>query len=150
MLYALQQASTNLNCTPGWKGKREQVDYAQPLRAVEAPDVAAQYDLPAGVDLTLPPEAALQAAEQQSDPPQKVKKPRRLARIPERSESAEDQEDKYFHIPKDPGEEISYEELSFTLSRGLAFCNDPRRRAADAAIRASGDADDIEDTADVA
>ena len=60
MLYALQQASTNLNFTPGWKGKRQQVDFAQAMRALEAPDVTTQYELPAGVDLTLPPEAALQ------------------------------------------------------------------------------------------
>ena len=48
MLYALQQASTNLNATPGWKGRREQVRYDEPQRALEAPDVAEQYDLPPG------------------------------------------------------------------------------------------------------
>ena len=41
MLYGLQLASTSLIGTPGWKGKREQVACAEPLRAIEAPDVAA-------------------------------------------------------------------------------------------------------------
>lgn len=38
MLYALQQSATNLNSTPGWKGEREQVEFGQPLRALETSD----------------------------------------------------------------------------------------------------------------
>jgi hypothetical protein len=116
MLYALQQASTNLNSTPGWKGKRQQVDFSQPMRALEVPDVATQYDLPAGVDLTLPPEAALQAAEQQSDSPQKPKEHVRLARPPER---AAHQVDNYYHIPKKLGPEKGREEWEYESARML-------------------------------
>jgi len=136
MLYALQQASTNLIGTPGWKGKREQVEYAQPLRAIEAPDVAQQYDLPQGVDLELPPEAALQAAEQPAEPLERPKQRPRLARVPMPETSDESEYDKYFHIPKDPGEEVTFDEMSFELSRMMAFCNDPRKP--DATARAAG------------
>jgi len=114
MLYALQQAATNLNCTPGWKGKREQVEPGQPLRALEAPDVAEQYGLPEGVDLNLPPEAALEAAEQPAAPPEKPKEHRRLARVPERAIT---QADQYFHIPKDPRRGMTSDEMAYTLSR---------------------------------
>jgi hypothetical protein len=114
MLYALQQAATNLNSTPGWKGKREQVEPCQSLRALEAPDVAEQYDLPEGADLTLPPEAALQAAEQPSNLPETPKEHRHLARVPERAAS---QADQYFHIPKDPRRGMTHDEMAYTLSR---------------------------------
>jgi len=123
MLYALQQAATNLNCTPGWKGKREQVEPGQPLRALEAPDVAEQYDLPEGVGPNLPPEAALQAAEEQSDPPKEPKEHRRLARVPERAAT---QHDKYFHIPRDPGGELTFDEMAYTLSRMKAQLEEVR------------------------
>ena len=116
MLYALQQASTNLNCTPGWKGKREQVPYDQPQRALEAPDVAAQYDLPQGVDLNLPPEVALQAAEQHSDPPQQPKEHVRPPRMPERAVSKIDQ---YYHIPKKLSAEKGPDEWDYSAARML-------------------------------
>jgi len=137
MLYTLQLASTSLMGTPGWKGKRKQVAADKPLRALEAPDVVAQYDLPEGVDLDLPPEAALEAAEQ---PAKSVKKPpqrARLARVPVPEESdGESIRDQYFVIPKEPGKEITFDELSYQLSRMTGFCNDPRQP--DAQARAAG------------
>jgi hypothetical protein len=129
MLYALQQAATNLNSTPGWKGTREQVEYTQPMRALEVPDVATQYDLPKGVDLELPPEAALQAAEQLLDSRQKPKEHVRLARMPE-LEAAEI--DNYYHIPKDPDAELSFDEMSYALNRMKKdLCGGTQEPAAD-------------------
>jgi hypothetical protein len=116
MLYAHRQAATNLNSTPGWKGKREQVEYNQPMRALETRDVATQFDLPRGVDLDLPPEAALQAAGQQADSPQKPKEHVRLARMPERAAS---QVDNYYHIPKKLGREMGYLEKTYRMARIL-------------------------------
>jgi hypothetical protein len=116
MLYALQQAATNLNSTPGWKGERQQVEYAQPMRALEVPDVATQFDLPKGVDLELAPEAALQAAEQPSDPPQTPKQHARLARMPQRTAS---QADSYYHIPKKLGVQKGYDEETYETARLL-------------------------------
>ncbi len=149
MLYALQQAATNLNSTPGWKGERQQVEPGQPNRALEAPDVAEQYDLPRGVDLTLPPEAALAAAEQPAGASQQVKPPkerRRLERMPERAVS---EADKYYHFPKEPGSEISIEEMGYLFSRGVGFTDDHRKP--DAEARAAGmsfDADGMVEYAD--
>ena len=137
MLYTLQLASTSLMGTPGWKGKRKKVAADKPLRALEAPDVAAQYDLPQGVDLDLPPEVALEAAEQPAEaakkPPQRV----RLARVPVPAESdGESIRDKYFIIPKEPGKEITFDELSYQLSRMEALCGNTR--PPDAEARAAG------------
>jgi hypothetical protein len=136
MLYVLQQASTNLIGTPGWKGKREQVEYAQPLRAIEAPDVAQQYDLPQGVDLELPPEAALEAAEQPSEPLENPQERPRLARVPVPEAKAGSPRDNYFIIPKDPGAEVTMDEMKYQLSRAMGFSNDPRKP--DAEARAAG------------
>ena len=126
LLYMLQQAAANLNNTREWQGRRPQVEAAEPFRALEPPDVAEEYDLPATLDLALPSDAALDAAEQPAATPRKVKTPRRLERVPEH---AADEEDQYFHIPKDPGHEVSHDELAFTVSRMMSFANDPRRNA---------------------
>ncbi len=69
LLYMLQQAAANLNNTRTWEGRRPQVELAEPFRSLEAPDLAEEYDLPSNVDLALPPEAALAAAEQPSETP---------------------------------------------------------------------------------
>jgi hypothetical protein len=63
MLYALQQAATNLNSTPDWKGARPAAAFDQPLLAVEAPPIHEQFGLPQNVDLELSPETALEQAE---------------------------------------------------------------------------------------
>ena len=126
LLYMLQQAAANLNHTRDWQGRRPQVEAAEPFRALEPPDVAEECDLPANVDLALPPDAALDAAEQPAATSRKVKTPRRLERVPQHTA---DEEDQYFHIPKDPGEEVSHDELAFSLSRLMSFANDPRRNA---------------------
>ena len=126
LLYMLQQAAANLNNTREWQGRRPQVEAAEPFRALEPPDIAEEYDLSAKLDLALPPDAALDAAEQPAATSRKVKTPRRLERVPEH---AADEEDQYFHIPKDPGEEVSHDELAFSLSRLMSFANDPRRNA---------------------
>ena len=139
LLYTLQQTATALNSTPEWKGERPQAGPAQPMRAVEIPDVAQQFDLPQGVDLDLPPEAALDAAEQPVDPTAKPKEHVRLARMPSRAVT---QADKYFHIPKDPSGEVTFDELAYELSRAKAYCDGTRKPPADS--------DDVEDTADVA
>ena len=73
-----------------------------------------QFDLPKGVDLDLPPDAALDSAEQPADAPQPPKQRPRRARVPER---AAIQADKYFHIPKDPTGEVTFDELAYELSR---------------------------------
>ena len=114
LLYMLQQAAANLNNTPEWQGRRPQVELGEPFRALEAPEVADEYDLPANVDLALSPEAALQAAEQPPDQMPSTAEPRSLARVPEREASAEDP---YFHIPKDPDLPMTEDELRFRLSR---------------------------------
>ena len=159
LLYMLQQAAANLNNTREWEGRRPQVEAAEPFRALEAPDVAEEYDLPANVDLALPPDVALAAAEQPPDATQKANEPRRLERVPEH---AADEADQYFHIPKDPGEEVSQDELAFSLSRLMSFTNDPRRNApvddddddeappSRPAIRSARPANDDEEAADVA
>jgi hypothetical protein len=126
MLYALQQSATNLNSTPGWKGNREQVEYTQPMRALEVPDVATQYDLPKGVDLDLPPEAALQAAEQPADPSQTPKQHVRLARMPQRAAS---RVDNYYHIPKKLGREKGYDEETYETARMLFDIQEAEREA---------------------
>ncbi len=56
MLYALQQAATNLNHTPGWQGHCQPVEPNQPLLALEFPDFEERYHLPQGVDLNSDPE----------------------------------------------------------------------------------------------
>ena len=126
LLYMLQQVAANLNNTRDWQGRRPQVEAAEPFRALEPPDVAEEYDLPATLDLALPSDAALDAAEQPAATSRKVKTPRRLERVPQHTA---DEEDQYFHIPKDPGEEVSHDELAFSLSRLMSFANDPRRNA---------------------
>jgi hypothetical protein len=126
MLYALQQSATNLNSTPGWKGTREQVEYNQPMRALETSDVATQFDLPKGVDLDLPAEAALQAAEQQGDSPQKPKEHVRLARMPQRTAS---QADAFYHIPKKLGLEKGYDEETYHMARMLFDMQQAAREA---------------------
>jgi hypothetical protein len=141
MLYTLQLASTSLMGTPGWKGKRKQVAADKPLRALEAPDFAAEYDLPQGVDLDLPPEAALEAAEQAAEQPiESVKKSpqrARLARVPvPEGRDGESIRDKYFIIPKEPGKEITFDELSYQLSRMEGLCGNTRQP--DAEARAAG------------
>ena len=139
LLYTLQQTATALNTTPEWKGEREQVGLAQPLRALEVPDIAQQFDLPPGVDLNLSPEAALDAAEQPADPSQKPKGHVRLARMPSRAVT---QADKYFHIPKDPSGESTLDELAYELSRAKAYCDGTRKLPEDS--------DDVEATSNVA
>jgi hypothetical protein len=114
LLYLLQQAAANLNSTHEWQGRRPQVELGEPFRALEAPDVADEYDLPANIDLALPPEAAIDTAEQPPDEKRPTAQPRRLARVPERTAY---QEDKFFHIPKDPDLPITQDELSLQLSR---------------------------------
>ena len=151
LLYTLQQTATALNTTPEWKGEREQVGLAQPLRALEVPDIAQQFDLPPGVDLNLSPEAALDAAEQPANPTEKPKERPRLARAPSRAVT---QADKYFHIPKDPGTEVTFDEMRYQLSRMEFLVDDPRKPADDPRIASLppllDDSDDAEDTADVA
>jgi hypothetical protein len=137
MLYTLQLASTSLMGAPGWKGKRKQVAADKPLRALEAPDFATEYDLPQSVDLNLPPEAALEAAEQPAEsakkPPQRV----RLARVPvPEARDGSSIRDKYFIIPKEPGKEITFDELSYQLSRMEGLCGTTRQPSAEA--RAAG------------
>ena len=136
MLYTLQLASTSLMGTPGWKGKRKQVAADKPLRALEAPDFAAEYDLPQGVDLDLPPDAALDVAEQPAESLRKPPQRTRLARVPVPEESdGESIRDKYFIIPKEPGREITYDELSYQLSR-MGVDDDARQP--DSEARAAG------------
>jgi len=65
MLYALQQAATNLNHTPGWQGRCQPAEPDQPLLALEFPDFEERYHLPEGADLEADPEA-----DQQEAPPQ--------------------------------------------------------------------------------
>ena len=142
LLYMLQQAAANLNNTRTWEGRRPQVELAEPFRSLEAPDLAEEYDLPANVDLALPPEAALDAAEQpavQPEPaqpgsaqPAKAKEPRRLERVPER---AADEMDRYFHIPKDPHREVTQDELAYQLSRLQAEIEAEREAENDAPPR---------------
>ena len=151
MLYTLQLASTSLMGTPGWKGKREQVASAEPLRAIEAPDVATQYDLPQGVDLDLPPGAALEATEQPSAAPEKPTEHRRLARVPVREASTESPRAKYFIIPRDPGKEITMDEMEYQISRMTGFGDDPRKpSAAASAAGLSFDEDGMVQQAEVA
>ena len=114
LLYLLQQTAANLNNTRTWEGRRPQVELAEPFRSLEAPDLAQEYDLPANVDLALPPDAALDVAEQLPEKTDEAKQPRRLDRVPE---GAADEMDQYFHIPKDPHREVTSDELAYQLSR---------------------------------
>ena len=101
MLYALQQAAANLNGTRRWKGSRPTAEYDEPLRALEVPDFEQQYDLPQGVDLNLPPDVALENAEQ--DPPVIApKKRRRPARVSlyRRAQEEEDYEEEEEEQPE--------------------------------------------------
>jgi hypothetical protein len=66
LLYALQQASTNLLQTPDWRGHCQPVEPEQPLLALDFPGFAEQYQLPNGIDLDQEPEAALAEAEAQN------------------------------------------------------------------------------------
>jgi hypothetical protein len=133
MLYMLQQTATALNTTPDWKGQRQEAGAAQPMLALEVPDVTQQFDLPSGVDLNLPPDAALDAAGQPTAAPQPPKPRPRLARVPPRAVT---QADKYFHIPKDPGTEVTFDEMCYELSRmkGLLNADTPRKPANDPRI----------------
>ncbi len=137
MLYMLQQTATALNTTPEWKGERHEVGLAQPMRALEVPDVAQQFDLPKGVDLNLPPEAALDAADQPADPAAKPKEHVRFARMPERKEN---QFDQYYHIPKKLGRERTRDEWDYENARMLF----------DMEAAAADDSDDVKTTANVA
>ncbi len=114
LLYMLQQVAANLNNTRKWEGRRPQVEAAEPFRALEAPDVLEEYGLPANVDLSLPPEAALDAAEQPAANSQQPKERRTLPRNPARAVQLAD---KYFHIPKDPRAPMTHDETAYTLSR---------------------------------
>jgi len=92
MLYALQQASTNLHAALGWEGSREEVEREQPLRALEFPAFEEKYDLPEGVDLEAEPDTALnEIPVNETAPPIDGQNPdaqpaaqqhRRLARVP--------------------------------------------------------------------
>ena len=62
MLYALQQAATNLIHTPEWQGRCQQPESHQPLRALEFPAFEDQYQIPKGVDLEADPELAIEEA----------------------------------------------------------------------------------------
>ncbi len=114
LLYLLQQVAANLNNTRKWEGRRPQVEFAEPLRALEAHDVAQEYELPANVDLALSPDAALDAAQQPHDITQQPKERRSLPRNPARAVQLAD---KYFHIPKDPRAPMTHDETAYTLSR---------------------------------
>ena len=144
LLYMLQQVAANLNNTRTWEGRRPQVEAAEPFRSLEAPDVAEEYDLPANVDLGLPPEAALAAAEQPAANPQQPKERRCLPRNPARAVQLAD---KYFHIPKDPRAPMTHDEMAYTLTRWEAAAADaaddeedgpPRPTAASASTPKSG------------
>ncbi len=124
---------------------------AQPLRAIEAPDVAEQYDLPEGVDLDLSPEAALEAAEQPPDAPEKPQPRPRLERVPVPEASAGNLRDKYFFIPKDSGAEATMDEMWYQLSRMTSFGDGSRKPDAQArAVGLSFDADGFAQHAEVA
>jgi hypothetical protein len=56
LLNTLQQASTNLNQTPGWQGKREAVPSSRPLRALNDPHFENRYGLPRDIDLNADPD----------------------------------------------------------------------------------------------
>ncbi len=137
LLYTLQQTATALNTTPEWKGERPQASLTQPMRALEVPDVAQQFELPLGVDLNLPPEAALDVAEQPADPSAKPKEHVRLARMPER---AQQQVDQYYLIPKKLGRERTRDEWDYENARMLF---DMKQALAD-------NPDGVEDAANVA
>jgi hypothetical protein len=68
MLYALQQAATNLMHTPGWHGRCQPVEPDQPLLALEYPDFEERYHLTEDVDLEADPEAALREVGQGAPP----------------------------------------------------------------------------------
>ena len=55
LLYMLQQASTNLNHTPGWQGQREAVPATRPLRALTDPNFEQRFGLPPNIDLNTDP-----------------------------------------------------------------------------------------------
>lgn len=121
LLYMLQQAAANLNNTRTWEGRRPQVEFAEPFRSLEAPDLAEEYDLPANLDLALPPEPALDAAEQPSGNPQQPKERPCPPRNPARAVQLAD---KFFHIPKDPRAPLTPDETAYTLSRWEAAADD--------------------------
>jgi hypothetical protein len=116
MLYALQQASTNLNSTPNWKGSRPRAEYDHPLRAVEAPTLEAQYELPNDIDLDAPPDVAVAQAELQANlpPAQPASKPapEPLERVPQihpRSYYRHNQNGEYEDLFEDKGPGSYYE-----------------------------------------
>ena len=138
LLYTLQQTATALNSTPEWKGERPQAGPAQPMRAVEIPDVAQQFDLPRASISIFPLRPLWMSPNNQSTPTAKPKEHVRLARMPSRAVT---QADKYFHIPS-PSGKVTFDELAYELSRAKAYCDGTRKPPADS--------DDVEDTADVA
>ncbi len=58
LLYAMQQAATNLNSRPEWKGSRPQVEADEPLRALEVFSLQDQFGIPFDTDLDAPPDIA--------------------------------------------------------------------------------------------
>jgi hypothetical protein len=59
ILNSLQQASTNLNRTPGWQGRREAVPATRPLRALTDPNFERRHGLPRDIDLNSDPDRPL-------------------------------------------------------------------------------------------
>jgi len=78
ILYALQQASSNLNTTKEWNGQRQEVDRNAPSRATASPEFERRFGLHPGTDL----EAACASLE--TGP----KEDSSFRRHPERSEDA--------------------------------------------------------------
>src|SRR5271166_1286476 len=62
ILYAMQQAATNLMQTPDWHGRCHRPEPNQPLLALEFPAFEEQHHLPKGIDLEADPETAWQEA----------------------------------------------------------------------------------------
>jgi len=116
-LYMLQQAAANLNHTHQWEGRRPQVETSATFRALEAPDVPEEYDLPANVDLALPPDAAAQPTDTAQQPTPRPSLPRNPSRVVQQASN-------YFIIPKDPRAPMTQDELDYTLSRMEASIDD--------------------------
>jgi hypothetical protein len=75
ILYALQQAATNLNHTPEWQGRCQPVEPNEPMLALEFPDFEEQYHVPKGIDLEADPETALQEVTPPLDMPPEAAAP---------------------------------------------------------------------------
>ncbi len=64
LLYGLQQAASNVRAAAGWLGaSRFQVSHEDEMRADSYPGLEREFDLPKGLDLDAPPEAAFPPAE---------------------------------------------------------------------------------------